>query len=663
MEIKSNHLVISILVIMVLSFIGIYLIIEEPETVRAAMGQTIGAGELDKFSSCDELKTFVKTNVEVSTSRDLEWGDVLVAPLTGPAATIGTVAVPMVAAGSLGGFAAPSMMMQESAAVATTGLAGKSAEAGEYSTTNIQVEGVDEADIVKNDGKYIYVVSGKKIVIVDAFPPENAKILSKIELSDYPIDIFINKDKLIVFGSTGGSYYGSGTFIKVYDISDRGNPQIRRDVSLDGSYFNSRMIGDYVYIIVNQPIYYQAEEDIKIPEMKVGTQVRPLCDCDDIYYFDIPDRSYRMTIITSVNTQNDNEDIKSKTFLTGDTQNIFVSLNNIYLTQTTHSYVPEMESGEKTVIHKIAIKGGDVEYKAEGGVPGNVLNQFSMDEFNGYFRIATTIGHVSRSGGGSTNNVYVLDDNLNTVGRLEDLAPGERIYSARFMGNKGYLVTFRKVDPLFVIDLSDPFNPKVLGKLKIPGYSDYLHPYDENHIIGVGKETIAAESGDFSWYQGVKISLFDVSDVSMPKEVSKLEIGDRGTDSYVLTDHKAFLFSRSKNLLVIPIKLAEINEEEYPGGVPAHGQFVWQGAYVIDISLENGLVVRGRVGHADDESLLKSGYYYSSPYAVERSLYMDDVLYTISKKMIKMNDLDDLGEINKVDLPYESGGYYPTPYR
>ncbi len=268
-------------------------------------------------------------------------------------------------------------------------------------------------------------------------------------------------------------------------------------------------------------------------------------------------------------------------------------------------------------------------------------------------------------GSTSTNNVYVLDSNLNTVGRLEDLAPGERIYSARFMGDRCYLVTFRKVDPLFVIDLADPFNPKVLGKLKIPGYSDYLHPYDEDHIIGVGKETIAAESGDFSWYQGVKLSLFDVSDVTMPKEVSKLEIGDRGTDSYVLRDHKAFLFSRSKNLLVIPIKLAEINEEQYPQGIPPSmsGQFVWQGAYVIDISLENGLVVKGRVGHADEEGLLKSGYYYSSPYAVERSLYMDDILYTISKKMIKMNDLDDLDEINKIELPYESVGYYPTPYR
>ncbi len=656
MEIRNRYVAISVLVIMALSFIGIFIIIEEPEIVYAAMGQEIGAGELEKFSSCDELKTFVKTNIEASrrSTEEMGWEDVLAVPLMAPLAAVGSAA-------------APSMAMESQAAIATTGLAGKSLEAGEYSTTNIQVEGVDEADIVKNDGKYIYVVSGKKIVIVDAFPPENAEILSEIQLSGYPTEIFINKDKLVVFGSTGGSYYSSGTFIKVYDISDRGNPQIKRDVSLDGSYFNSRMIGDYVYVIINQPIYYQVEEDIKIPEMKVGTQIEPVCDCDDIYYFDIPDRSYRMTIITSVNTQNDNEDIESKTFLTGDTQNIFVSLNNIYLTQTTYSYIPEIETSEKTIVHKIAVKDGDVEYKAEGKVPGNVLNQFSMDEFNGYFRIATTIGRVARFEGQatSTNNVYVLDSNLNTVGRLEDLAPGERIYSARFMGDRCYLVTFRKVDPLFVIDLADPFNPKVLGKLKIPGYSDYLHPYDEDHIIGVGKETIAAESGDFSWYQGVKLSLFDVSDVTMPKEVSKLEIGDRGTDSYVLRDHKAFLFSRSKNLLVIPIKLAEINEEQYPQGIPPSmsGQFVWQGAYVIDISLEGGLGVKGRVGHADEEGLLKSGYYYSSPYAVERSLYMNDVLYTISKKMIKMNDLDDLNEINKIELPYESGVGYPTPYR
>ena len=148
-----------------------------------------------------------------------------------------------------------------------------------------------------------------------------------------------------------------------------------------------------------------------------------------------------------------------------------------------------------------------------------MLNQFSMDEWNGCFRIATTRGHVSREGSSSTNNVYVLDSDLNVTGKLEGLAPGETIYSARFIGKRAYLVTFKKVDPFFVLDLSVPSDPKVLGALKIPGFSDYLHPYDENHVIGVGKNTVEADPGEgnFAWYQGMKVALFDVTDVANPQ--------------------------------------------------------------------------------------------------------------------------------------------------
>jgi len=312
------------------------------------------------------------------------------------------------------------------------------------------------------------------------------------------------------------------------------------------------------------------------------------------------------------------------------------------------------ETSEKTAIHRIHIEDGTIKYEASGQVPGHVLNQFSMDEHNGYFRIATTTGEVWGWGQStSKNHVYILDMNLNITGRLEDLAHGEKIYSARFMGDRGYLVTFKKIDPLFMLDLSDPHEPRVLGQLKITGYSDYLHPYDETHIIGVGKETVEAEEGNFAWYQGLKISLFDVSDVEAPKEVAKYEIGDRGTDSPILRDHKAFLFDKSKNLLVIPVTVAEIDPAKYPGGVSpnAYGDFVWDGAYVFRISLEEGLVFRGGVTHLDSEAeLLKSGYWYYSPYSVKRSLYIGDVLYTISDRKIKMNSLLDLSEINELNL-------------
>jgi uncharacterized secreted protein with C-terminal beta-propeller domain len=276
-----------------------------------------------------------------------------------------------------------------------------------------------------------------------------------------------------------------------------------------------------------------------------------------------------------------------------------------------------------------------------------------MDENGDYFRIATTSGFVSRNGGGTSNNLYVLNSTLGVAGRLEGLAPGEDIYSARFMGGRCYLVTFKKIDPLFVIDLEDPENPRVLGKLKIPGYSDYLHPYDENTLIGIGKETVEAEEGNFAWYQGVKISLFDVSDVSDPKELAKYEIGDRGTDSPALHDHKAFLFSLSRNLLVIPVLETEIDSSDYGSQVPdnAYGDYVYQGAYVFHLSPKEGIQLRGRVTHIEDpQTFLKSGYWFESDLSVERSLYIDDTLYTISGGMIKMNGLGDLSEIGRVDL-------------
>jgi len=344
--------------------------------------------------------------------------------------------------------------------------------------------------------------------------------------------------------------------------------------------------------------------------------------------------------------QNDEEEPAYKTFLLGQTSEMYVSLHNIYIT---------FPQNGNTLIYRFHIEGSAIESAANGGVQGHILNQFSMDEHNGYFRIATTTGRIARTFDAATslNHVYVLDMDMNLVGGLEGLAPGEKIYSARFMGDRCYLVTFKKVDPLFVIDLEDPFYPNVLGELKITGYSDYLHPYDENHIMGIGKETIEAEVGDFAWFQGVKISLFDVSNVENPMEISKYEIGDRGTDSPVLRDHKAFLFDKTRSLIVIPVLVAEINEENYPNGVPPNrsGRYVWQGAYVFNVTLDQGLVFRGGITHLEDDNYLLSNYYSRSHYSIQRSFYIENVLYTISDRKIKLNLLSDLSLVNEIELP------------
>jgi len=354
------------------------------------------------------------------------------------------------------------------------------------------------------------------------------------------------------------------------------------------------------------------------------------------------------TTIIATNIQDDNQEPTYETILLGASSNLYVSLNNIYLTFPV--WGGAVGGSQRTSVHRIHIAGNNMTYVASGEAPGMVLNQFSMDEYDGYFRVATTT-----YGGTSQNNVYILDMSLTITGSLEGLAPGETIYSARFMGERGYLVTFKQVDPLFVIDLKDPYNPEELGYFKVTDYSDYLHPYDENHIIGIGKET--TDAGEFAWYQGVKISLFDVTDVSNPQEISKLEIGDRGTDSPVLWDHKAFLFDKSRNLMVMPLLLAEVDVSDYPEGVPswAYGEPVWQGAYVFDISLDGGISLQGRITHIESPTDLEEGYYYYySPFSVERSLYIDNVLYTISQTKIKMNSLENLDYINEVELPYST---------
>jgi uncharacterized secreted protein with C-terminal beta-propeller domain len=553
----------------------------------------------------------------------------------------------------------------------------------DFSKTNIQVEGVDEPDIVKTDGTYLYIVANNKIYILKAFPAEEAVVLSKISMDndEYPINIFINNDRLVIFCTSYrypaeyeeyDSYWWGGvstTIISIYDVSDRKNPEIVKEIEVDGGYFDSRMIGDNVYVITYEYSYdiyrvMEGNETVNIPEIRIDNETSSI-PADQIYYVDIPERIDTMTHIISVNI--DTEEVNQKSFLLGSAQNMYVSENNIFLAYTKYEYyilplLAESNTNEETtILHKISIKNGDISYTAQGEVPGRILNQFSMDEHNGFFRIATTIGNIWNQEEKSSNNIYVLDEDLNLISEIEEIAPGEQIYSARFMGDKGYLVTFKKIDPFFTIDLSDPYNPKILGKLKIPGYSDYLHPVDENHIIGIGKNTVEAFESekewrniDFAWYQGIKIALFDVSDFENPKEVSKILIGDRGTDSPALYDHKAFLFDREKELLVIPIRLCEISDkikeqyDNYTGSM--YGEFTFQGAYVYSLSVENGFEYKGRITHLSDEDMLKSGYYEYWGSSIQRSLYIDNVLYTISDGMVKMNNLETIDEIGIVQL-------------
>ena len=611
---------------------------------------------------------------------------------------------------SYGGLRGGEIMAEATFASGTDSVTGSTQEsksASDYSETNIQVKGVDEPDIVKNDGKYIYAVSGSKVIIVNAYPAEDMEILSEINVSNIR-NIFLNNNKLIIFSNNYKG--GQKTDIKIYDVTDKEFPELEKEISTDGYYVNARMINDYVYVIANQHVGF---DNIVLPGIMVDG-IKEEIAVNKISYFNYPDTSYTFTNILAINSQD--LEFESKTFLTGASHNIYVSQENIYLTYTkrvkSNNYLEEMvdevmkpivpreqrreikeimdsekslnekynevsnlvqeysmsltekekaefdqelfekmqefmieiqKKTEKTVVHKINIDENNIEYITAGEVPGTVLNQFSMDEYDNNFRIATTTGDSWSDN--SLNHLYVLDSNLEIIGSVDDLAKGEKIYSARFLGEKAYMVTFKKVDPLFVIDLSDPENPEVLGQLKVTGYSSYLHPYDENHIIGIGKE--ATEQGRI---QGVKIALFDVSDVENPIEKAKYEVKGRWSNSNALYDHKAFLFDKDRELLVLPMSYSE--EWTNTEGVRKYEH--WQGSFVFKIN-QDTIELKGKIDHK--ENTTEQGYYYG-PYAVQRSLYMDDTLYTISRTMIKANDLEDLSEINKVKLPYEDVYYY-----
>jgi len=571
----------------------------------------------------------------------------------------------------------------EGGATATTNIKSDS-----YSKTNTQVAGVDEADIIKTDGKYIYQVNRNRILIVSAQNPGKMQVISKLEFSDNdftPQEIYIDDTNLIVIGHNVINVPGPcsapvSTMVKcppiyynrqstramVYDMQNKSQLKKTRELEIEGNYLSSRKVNSTLYLISNENIYY-ANDDIMIPCYKdsaAGTQPVSI-SYNQLHYF--PDHIYPAFInIAAINTANAGQKAQVETYL-GNGENIYASTSSLYVAASTYQQAARpllkdsaAASQQLTTLYKFALNSAGMAYAGKGEVPGTILNQFSMDEDKGYFRIATTTGEVWETGKNiSKNNIYVLNSDMKLVGRLEDIAPGEKIYSTRFMEDRAYMVTFKKVDPFFVISLKDPAKPAILGKLKIPGYSDYLHPYDENHVIGFGKDTIETKINtgqeSMAFYQGLKVALFDVTDVNNPKELSKIIIGDRGSDSELLHNHKALLFSREKNLLAFPVtvmKIRESDKQQASSGWPAYGSFEFQGAYVYQINLKQGLLYKGRITHLTKEELLKAGdSWYNSEKNIQRIIYVGNILYTLSDDQIQAHQWPTLNAQGQLTLP------------
>lgn len=406
--------------------------------------------------------------------------------------------------------------------------ADSSAAAGSHSETNIRQAGVAEGDIVKTDGQYLYLVTGDRSTIAivragDGRMKQAAQIV--IGPSDYVRleELYVNDGQLI------GIYSEDNTAkVVFYDISDPAKPVKTDRTSQSGTYQSSRLVDGYLYLFTNYQVSGQISR--RRPETFVPEIAGKALDPADICLPAVsPCQQY--TVLAAFSTDRPEEAVTAKAILS-DHGEYYVSNENIYFYETVYE---ARATEEQTVVKRFAYHDGQIEAAAQGTFPGRLNDSFSLDEYQGHLRVVTTRTQ--------TNALYVLDEQLEIIGRIEGLAPGERIYSARLMGAAGYFVTFKETDPLFSVDLSDPEAPRLLGALKIPGFSEYLHPYGTGKLLGIGME-VDEKSGLTG---GVKLSLFDISRPEDVSESHKLVL-DEVYYADVLDDYKALLIDTEKNL-------------------------------------------------------------------------------------------------------------------
>ncbi|MDD3168317.1 MAG: beta-propeller domain-containing protein [Eubacteriales bacterium] len=535
----------------------------------------------------------------------------------------------------------------ESAAPADMAQSGSGSDS--YSTTNVQVAGIDEADIVKTDGKYIYIAGNNAVRIVGA---DNGKLSDdtaiRLSAGKNVNEIYVDNSRLILLGTRSEYSYredkpirpvsnSSGmesmpqydydssktySYVDIYDISNPLKPVFLKGHEMEGYYQSSRKNGEIVYLVTNT---YPAD-GIVLPLMKdtaVSDKTFPM-ELDDVMIMPRhPSSGY--LVVSAINV--DNEEKTEVEAITAYGATLYMNDAALYLAFNNNT--------ADTSIIKFELAGMKIGYAGSGDVPGYLLNQFSMDEHEEHLRVATT-DWEKRS-----NSLYILDQSLNVSGSVEDLAKGESIYSVRFMGDKGYVVTFRTMDPLFVFDLSDPRNPVLTGELKVPGFSSYLHPVGEDLLLGIGADTYELYRKDNSGKDvvvgtrqgGIKFSLFDVSDMGKPKEISKYVAGDEGSSSEALNNHKAIMLDSSKERVAIDAYLGSEN--------PERG---YRQSAVIMSYRGNKLSLKGIL---DSEP---SGVYGSDiPYA-RRLLYIEDELYYVQDGRITSYDYESLKQIDTLVL-------------
>ncbi|TNE91473.1 MAG: hypothetical protein EP330_05125 [Deltaproteobacteria bacterium] len=567
----------------------------------------------------------------------------------------------------------------------------------DYTTTNVQEAGVDELDIVKTDGEYIYVVEDDELIILDSWPIEDASIVSRVQLDGWARGLFLDGDKVVVFNQRyydeqqfANRWWG-GTEATFIDVSDRANPSITRKTEIEGWLTTARMIDGEVYGVVNTWLDIPQgawelvwDEALGLPEMDWEAseaqqdrirerardilrphvrrlmnrtdldellpltrdtlagdppgQIELLHDCDELYR---PAEISQHAVLSVVQfpVAGDHEEMGASGVVS-DGWTVYASKENLYVAQSSWwSWWGWGDMELETHIHKFDIGGEAPVYTASGSVEGWLWNQFAMSEYDGAFRVATTeFDWWWGTGEGEADtgsNVFVMADDgagsLAITGAVEGLAPGEQIRAVRMLGDKGYVVTFEQIDPLFTIDLSDPTNPVAVGELELPGFSAYLHPLDEDHLLAVGM------AGDWEGnVQGLAVTVFDVSDFANPRVAQQLELGTEGWSwSEALWDHHAFTYHRG--VLSIPATTwleSTTGEWDY-----------FSGLYVVSVDADH-IELLGTVDHRDlvagsecyyDWAGACDDYWYAS---LRRSIYIEDNLFSLSNYGVKVNDLN-----------------------
>ena len=607
-----------------------------------------------------------------------------------------------------------------------------SQSAEEYSDTNVQVEGVDEADLVKTDGNMIYTVTEKDLVLVDAWPPQQMHETARLEIKGSPYSLYRYDDKLVVLSNSnltelstpqendesknGNDYYSyywqPMVIVTVVDASDSANPVMESETAFDGNTVSTRRIGRHLYLVQRNHMYDITNQLEYWPNIEWGSEVEvindafiklatknlalingltledfqsfsysfgkdgyikkdtasPLTECASVY---TPNVYSGFGTITTVTMDLDEQAATTGSSVIGNWGTVYASLDSLYVASTNWSWWWWWgEDGDRpeivTHLHKFSFDAdnGTAVYQASGSVPGYVLNQFSMDEFDSHLRVATTLpdwwwwGNEEENQSESYVTILRQDNGkLNQVGQVAGLGLGEQIFSVRFIKEKGYVVTFRQVDPLYVLDLSNANDPKVTGELKVPGFSSYMHPIDDNHLLTVGRD--ATEDGQVL---GLQFQIFDVTDPADPRQIAKTVMNEDKWGwmwSEAQWDHHAFVYFASRGLLAIPV--SGYHYEESEEGWYSSGTYYSQ-LELFQVSIEDGVQSLGAVTHMDmlgelpqpdqDYCYGSFGWWYNYKTRIRRGIFMDDYLFSLSAAGLKVNLTTDLeaGPVAHVQL-------------